>query len=294
MNKYSIRYTARQSILSLFRNVWLAVLTAGMIAISLAILGGFLLVATNVNQFIHNIESNVEISVFLHNDVNTQDVAQRLDNLEGVQSHTFVSKEEGLEEFSRTLGDRTLLSGLEGDENPLPDMFRVRVVEPEMVAGLAAVIGAYPEVEMADYGEELVTRLVQVTGWLNSLFLVLSVLLASGAVFLVVTIIRLSVMARQDEVGIMKYLGASNWFIRFPFLLEGMVMGWAGTIAAVLALGLVYFQVAAALQRDAFTLLMQPVTDMARLLPIFVGLIVLGTVMGGVGSFVSIRKYLRV
>ncbi|MDW7651965.1 MAG: permease-like cell division protein FtsX [Bacillota bacterium] len=294
MNKYAIRYCSRQSILSLSRNVWLAVITAGMIAISLAILGGFLLVVTNVNQFIQNIESNVEISVFLNDGINVEAVGQKLDNLEGVQDYTFVSKEQGLEDFGQTFGDRTLLSGLEGEENPLPDMFRVRVVDAEQVPPVAAAIQAYPEVEMADFGEELVTRLVQITGWLNTLFLILSILLAAGAVFLIITIIRLSVLARQEEVGVMKYLGASNWYIRFPFLLEGMVMGWTGTITAVAALGLFYFQLTASLQQDTLTLLLQPVTEMAKLLPIFIGLMVLGTVMGGLGSYVSIRRYLRV
>lgn len=294
MNRYAFRYSMRQSVQSLTRNSWLAVITSGLIAISLAILGGFLLVTTNVNQFIDNVESNMEISVFLNEGVNAKDVEDRLDNLEGVVSHTFVSKEDGLADFGKTMGDPSLLRDLEGGNNPLPDLIRVRVTEPEQVAAIAQAIQLYPGVEMVDFGEELVTRLMQITGRLNSIFLILGISIALGAVFLIVTIIRLSVVARQDEVSVMKYMGASDGYIRFPFIMEGMVMGWTGTLLAIIALGFIYAQLASSLSQDALTLLFQPVTDMARILPIFVGLMVVGTLMSGFGSFVSIRKYLRV
>lgn len=294
MNKYAVKYCTRQSFLSLSRNFWLAVITAGMIAVSLAILGGFLLMAVNVNHFIRNLESNVEISVFLGATANIETISGKLDMLDGVEKYTFVSKEQGLEQFSQTLGDKTLLSGLEGENNPLPDMFRVRVTQAELVPLMASEIQTYAGVEVVDYGKELVGRLVQITRWINTLFLVVGTLIALGAVFLIVTIVRLSVLSRQEEVGVMKYLGASNWFIRFPFLLEGMVMGWLGTLFAVLALGLAYYRLASSLQQEALTFFLQPVTDVARIFPIFAGLLVLGTLMGGFGSFVSVRKYLRV
>jgi cell division transport system permease protein len=294
MNRYAFRYCMGQSVQSLSRNSWLAVITSGLIAISLAILGGFLLVTINVNQFIDNVESNVEISVFLNEGVNAAEVENRLSNLDAVASHTFVSKEEGIVNFSKTMGDPSLLRDLEGENNPLPDLIRVRVTEPEQVAAVAGVIQAYPEVEMVDFGEEMVTLLMQITGRLNFVFLILGISIALGAVFLIVTIIRISVVARQDEVSVMKYMGASDGYIRFPFLMEGMVMGWTGTLVAIIALGLIYAQLASSLNQDALTLFFQPVTDMARLLPIFAGLMVVGTLMSGFGSFVSIRKYLRV
>lgn len=294
MNRYAFRYCMRQSVQSLSRNLWLALITSGLIAVSLVILGGFLLVTLNVNQFIHNVESNVEISVFLNEDVNATEIEDRLNHLDGVVGHTFVSKQEGLTDFAQTMGDPSLLRDLEGENNPLPDLIRVRVTEPEQVAGVAGAIQAYPEVELVDYGEELVTRLMQITSHINTIFLILSVSIAIGAVFLIVNIIRLSVLARQEEVTVMKYMGASNGYIRFPFLMEGMVMGWLGTLVAIMTLGFIYTQFASSLSQDTLIFLFQPVTDLARLVPIFVGLMVVGTLMSGFGSFISIRKYLRV
>ena len=294
MNFNSFRYCMRQSIISLHRNLWLAVVTAGIIAISLSILGGFLLLAVNADQMIRNIGTNVEIGVFLEDGAQVEAIQQKLDNHAGIHSYTFVSKEQGLKDFGHSLGDRVLLIGMEGENNPLPDLFRVRTLDAENVPAVAAEIASYPGVEMTDYGEELVGRLLKITSWVNTLFLAVSILLALGAILLIITTIRLSVLARQDEVGIMKYLGASNWFIRFPFLLEGMTMGWTGTLAATAALAVVYYRLATSLQQEALTFFIQPVTDTAQLLPIFIGLLLLGTLMGGFGSFISVRKFLRV
>jgi cell division transport system permease protein len=183
---------------------------------------------------------------------------------------------------------------LEGESNPLPNLIRVRAGQAELVPDLAREIQGYPGVELADYGEELVGWLVRVTRWLNTLFLGASALLAFGAVFLIVTIIRLSVMARHEEIGVMKYLGASNWFIRFPFLLEGTLMGWFGTLFATVSLGFIYYRIAVSLQREALAFFLQPVTDAQRLVPIFAGLLIMGTLMGCIGSYLSVRKYLRV
>jgi cell division transport system permease protein len=294
MNSNSFRYCLRQGYLSLFRNFWLAVVTAGMIAVSLAILGGFLLVAANAGQIMRSIESTVDISVFLYDDADVEEIRQKLIALEGVESLAFVSKEEGLTEFSRTLGDRVPLSDLEGENNPLPDMYRVRVARTDLVPALSAEIQTMAGVEAADYGEQLVLLLTRITGWLNRLLLTVGTLLALGSVFLIITVIRLSVLARQEEIGVMKYLGASNWFIRFPFLIEGMVMGWMGTLVAVLGMGLAYGRLAAFLQRETIAFFLQPVTHLPTLFTILAGLLVAGTVMGGLGSLLSVRKYLRV
>lgn len=294
INLNSMRYCTRQTVLSLLRNIWLAIVTSCIIAVSLAILGTFLLVAVNAGQLIRNIESNVEIVIFLHDEADVAAVENQLLRLDGVRTLTFIGKDEGLEVFSRSLGDSVLLEGLKGEENPLPDVFRARAAAADAVPALAGEIRGIPGVELVDYGEELVGRLIRITGWLNKVMLATSLSLAVGAVFLIITTVRLSVMARLEEISIMKYLGASDWYIRLPFLLEGMVIGWVGTLVATGALGLFYFRFAFSLQQEALAFFVQPVTALDMLVPIFAGLILLGTLMGGVGSLVSVRKFLRV
>jgi len=183
MNISALKYGLRQGILSLRRNLWLATVTAGIIAISLAILGGFLLLAVNVGQMMRTIETNLEIAVFLEEGADPADISRQLAEHALVQSYLLVPKEQGLVEFAETLGDPAFLAGMEGENNPLPDLFRVKASDAQSVAALATDIRAFPGVEMADYGEELVGRLIGVTHWLNRLLLGMSSLLALGAVF---------------------------------------------------------------------------------------------------------------
>ena len=166
----------------------------------------------------------------------------------------------------------------------MPDAFLVKTTDASLVSELTEKIRSLPGVEMADYGEELVARLLKLTGWLNKLFVGVSILLALGAVFLIITTIRLSVLARQEEIGIMKYLGASDWYIRFPFLLEGMAMGWIGTLASTAALGLAYSRLAASLQQDAFAFFIRPVTAVEQLVPIFLGFVMFRNINGWFGQ----------
>ncbi len=294
LNINSLRYCLRQSFVSIFRNIWLVLVTAGIIAVSLSIFGGFLLVVINTGQIITNVESNVEIGVFLHNDADVKEIQFKLDNLKGVKNYTYVSKEQGLEDFSKSMNNRIPLEGLSGENNPIPDLFRVRVVKAEMVPELAREIQGYPGVETVEYGEQLIDLLNRVTGWLNTAFLVLSTLLSLGAIFLIITTIRISVMSRQEEIGIMKYLGASNSFIRFPFILEGIVIGWIGTLLAVSVLSAVYYRLVVSLNQEALAFFIQPVTDLEILIPLIIGLLVMGTLLGGLGSMVSIHKHLQV
>ncbi|HOP69360.1 MAG: permease-like cell division protein FtsX [Dethiobacteria bacterium] len=294
MNINSLRYCLRQTSRSFSRNKWLALVSASMIAISLGILGGSLLAAVNTNQIMINIQSNLEMAVFLVEDADQEAIEAQLDGLPGITDYRFVSRDDGLREFARSLNAQSLFKELEGENNPLPDMFRVRAAEAELVPELAQKIEGLAGVESVEYGEELVDMLVRVSRWVNRASLTVSILLAAGAIFLIVTTIRLSVLARQEEVSIMKYLGASDWFVRLPFLLEGMLIGWLGTLVAILVLGAGYFRLAAIFIKEAQLFFLQPVTAAEQLVPIFLGLLILGTLMGGIGSTLSIRRFLKV
>jgi len=294
MSVYSLGYSMRQVFVSLRRNLGLALITSGMIAISLIAVGGFLLVALNLEQVFRNIETTMEISVFLNDEADVEEIRQNLDDHSEVLSYIFVPRDQGLTEFGEAMGNIQILTDLTGENNPLPDVFRVRARRVEAVSALASEIQAYPGVEMADYGRETLNRLIMATEWVRTFILGTSVILAIGAIFLIVTIIRMSVMARHEEISIMKYLGASNWFVRFPFVLGGMIIGWIGTIVAVSLIGVGYFRIAESLQTEALAFFLQPVLEPSKIIPIFVNMMLLGTLVGGLGSFISVRKFLKV
>ncbi|MDI6711156.1 MAG: permease-like cell division protein FtsX [Bacillota bacterium] len=286
-------YCIRQAAIALVRNFWLGLASAGMIAVSLCILGAFLLVALNANQWMRGVESEVEINVFLAPEAEASEIGEKIEALSGVTRCTFVPKSQALREMRESLGDKSdILEGLEED-NPLPDSYRVQAARAELVPAVAEKIEDLPGVDRVNYGQGVVEKVIMITRWLNIVSLVAAGLLAAAAVFLIVTTVRLSVVARQQEISIMKFLGASNWFVRAPFLMEGMTVGLMGGLAAVTALGLGYYYLALQVDR-ASLLFFQLVTDPYLLLPVFGGLLALGLGMGGLGSVVSMRKFLNV
>ncbi len=293
MNVNSLRYSIRQGFVSLRRNALLGLVTTTMVAVSLAILGGFMLLSTNVSHFIKAIESNVEIAVFVAMDADANSLRKKLHQMPGVSEVVFVPREEGLRELGQMLRDPELFAAFTQVNNPLPDVFRLRATAADQVSSLAGIIRRLEGVDAVDYGEELITQLLAFTRWVSGLLVATSALLGLGSVFLVVAIIRLSVIARQEEIGVMKYLGASNAFVRLPFVMEGTVMGFFGALLASLALWLLYDTLLAGLAGMAVPLLLTPITGVTQLGSVFGSIIALGTLVGATGSILAVRKYLR-
>lgn len=294
MRLSAFTYYFREAFHSIMRNSWLSVASIGVVAVSLLILGSSLLLVLNANNIADNLESSVEISVFLKVETTPEGLEELEDSLGAlpeVAELKFVSKQQALEEMQKNFGDRKdILLGLE-EKNPLPDAFRVKTQTVEQVVPLAREIAVYPQVDQVRYGQGVVEKILELSRWVRSAGLVMMVLLAIAAVFLIATTIRLSVFARRKEIGIMKFLGATNWFVRFPFLLEGMFLGLAG---ALLAVGAVYYGYISLLGSIQVSLpFMQLVTDRSLLMPMLEGLLVLGLAFGAIGSLISLRKFLN-
>jgi cell division transport system permease protein len=264
-----------------------------MVAVSLAILGGFMLLSANVRQIVRTIESNVEIAVFARMDADVNALRTKLGQVQGVTEIVFVPRAEGLRKLGQSLGDPELFQVFTAQNNPLPDVFRLRVQTADQVSSVAAAIRAINGVDTVDYGAELITQLLAFTRWVSGLLVATSGLLGLGAIFLVIAIIRLSVIARQEEIGIMKYLGASNGFIRLPFMFEGTVMGFFGALLASFALWILYDSLVGNLGEMALPLLLNPVTGVVQLGSVFGTILALGTGVGALGSLLAVRKYLR-
>ncbi len=289
-----LRYSLRQCFQSLGRNFGLGLASVGVIAVTLMVLGSFLLIAINTERLVQAMGSNVEIGVFINREAEPEEIEEELEGIPGIEGYSFVSREEGLEMLSDWMGEEEVMQDMEGENNPLPHAFQVRAADAARVPELAGQIEDIAGVEKTDYGRDLLEGILQVGRWANTVLLVAGILLAAAAVFLILTTVRLSLLSRSEEVGIMKYLGASNWFIRLPFLLEGMIIGWAGTLLAVILLGTGYHYLASAVGEVDFLFLVRPVTDPAILYQVWLGLLVAGTLIGGLGSLLSLRRFLKV
>lgn len=288
-------YFIREVGLSLKRNNWMSVASIGTVAVSLFIFGMFLMMVMNMNKMAETLESQVQINVYLEETVSrdeARDIETDLKNMQGVEAVQFVSKEEALERFKERLGDqKSLLEALD-DTNPLPDAFEVTITRPELVKTAAESIEKFDGVETAKYGQDVMEHLFDITRLLRIFGFSLMLVLALATLFIISNTIRLTVFARRKEIAIMKYVGATDWFIRWPFMLEGMVLGLFGSIIAAVALRITYGAITAKIYD---TLAFFPLIPEQPFLTYITIIVVLsGMAIGAVGSTVSIKRFLKV
>lgn len=294
MNFRTIGYYWREAIRSIGRNSWLSLASIGTVAVSLMIVGVFTLVVLNANQFTHGIESELEIRAILDEDLEKADESRirfSLREIQGVSFVEFVSKEQALEEMKDSLENRKeILEGLQ-NENPLPDSFNVKAEQAEQIPQIAQKVENIQGIEQVIYGQSFVEKLVTATRWVRIAGGIVLGVLCLATVFLISTTIRMSVFARRKEIGIMVLLGATNWFVRFPYLLEGMLLGFIGALIATAVVGAGYFSLINHL--DQSLPFVSLITDQQAILTVLGGILAVGLVIGAIGSSMSIRKFLK-
>ncbi|KJS19069.1 MAG: hypothetical protein VR72_20240 [Clostridiaceae bacterium BRH_c20a] len=290
-----IRYTFRDAFRSIGRHKGMAFASVLTIAISLFILGSTLLLVLNSQYLVSTMESQLEINVFLQSDIDRKDALafqKEIEKIPGFQSLEFISKEDALDIMQDRFGkDTDILKSL-GGVNPFPDSYRIKAQSSEKVASIAAEVEQFSEVESIRYGKELVDKLLAFTVWVKNAGLAIIIGMLIAGLFLITTTIRLTVFTRKKEISIMKYVGATNWFIRFPFFLEGMLIGFLGAVIAGL---IIYFGYGVTIQYVIKSVPFLPVmADSDALYRILAVLIIGGTAIGAIGSVIAVRKYLKV
>ncbi len=286
-------YILQEAFRSLRRNGWLNFAATGTTAVSLFILGVAILFALNTDAIAKSVESNVEIKVFLDPNLSREAAGalrSQILRIPGVKEVRFIPKEEGLRNLEKQF--RKDLRKSLGGTNPLPDSFEVRTFQPRQVVRVASLVSSLPGVDKVRYGQGIVEKLFRLTAWVRLISLSVMGLLALCAVFLIATTIRLTMYARRREIRIMKYVGATDWFVRGPFLVEGIILGGTG---ALLAVGVLYFAYSSLAARLQETLSFLPlVREGSTLLGVFEGLLAAGVGLGIAGSLISVHRYLRV
>ena len=288
-------YFVKETYKSIRRNGFMSFASISTVAVSLLVLGMFLMIFLNTNNLAQYLESQVQVSVYMQDSATAKELASvkdKLTKMPGVVKVTQVSKQQALERFKKRLGDQQQLLSSLGKENPFPNSFEIQVDSPERIKVLTPQIGQLPKVETAKFGQEVVEHLFQLTKILRFGGMILVVFLAMATLFIISNTIRLTVFARRKEVIIMKYVGATDWFIRWPFLLEGMTLGFCGAVVASLFINSIY---SGLLERIHATLAFLPLLPTyPLLLYVDVFLLVAGTGIGALGSYISLRKFLQV
>ena len=280
---------------SLRRNNWMTFASIGTVAVSLFVLGVFLILVLNMNRLAGMLESQVQISVYLEDhltDREKRQIGYDIESLQGIDSVTYVDRETAKERLKERLGDQKYLLDALSEDNPLPDAFEVTVTTPSVVESAAGAIAAMQGVEEAKYGQDVVEHLFDITRLMRIFGFVLMCLLGGATLFIISNTIRLTVFARRKEIAIMKYVGATDWFIRWPFLLEGIVLGCIGGLIAAVALRSFYAAMAAKIYSTlAFFPLMPQYPFMNY---VTAAILLAGIVIGAIGSVISLKRFLRV
>lgn len=291
----SFLFCFKEAFISIYRNRWLSIAAIGTVCVSLVILGISILMVYNANDLTERLESQLEIQVYIDDGVSeeaTVALGEVLGKMKGVSSADFVSKEDGLENFRKKLGDnKAFVEGLDGD-NPLPDAYMIKALQAENVPELASKMEKLEGVGTVTYGQGTVEKLLVVIHWMRIIGAGLIIALGIGALLLITTTIRLSVFARRREINIMKYLGSTNWFVRFPFLLEGMVLGFLGAVLGAIVVYLAYLSLAGNLNEVLpFAVL---VTSWTILRNVLLSLLLIGLFIGATAGWFSVKRYLQV
>ena len=288
-------YFLHEVAISLRRKNLMSVASIGTVAVSLFILGVFLIMVLNFNRLAGTLESQVQISVYFADNTTAareREITAAISAMQGIDSAHFVSREEALERLKERLGDQKyLLDSLEGT-NPLPDSLEVTVKRPDMVETAATAISKMDGVEEAKYGQDVIEHLFDITRLVRIFGLILMILLAGATIFIIANTIRLTVFARRKEIAIMKYVGATDWFIRWPFILEGMVLGLIGGIIAALALRSFYAAMAAKIYSTLTFFPLMPQYPFMHY--VAATIIISGMVIGTIGSAISLKRFLQV
>jgi cell division transport system permease protein len=272
------------------RNAAMQFTAIGTVAVTIVLLGAFLYVRETLASFATDMLSKIEVAVYLNDDVDdarAKAIAVRFAQDRRVSGATYVPKREGLRRMKTVLGndfDTSLLTS-----NPFPNAFHVRVQRPDEVPAVAAAIAKYPGVAKTDYAADTVTKLLRIADILGRAGLVIIGLLVVTASIIIANTIRLTVFARRREIAIMQLVGATNMYIRMPFIAEGMVAGIAG---AALALGVLYIARLELVPKLAAALAFVPFHANETVLA--AECVAVGAAVGFVAAWFSVGRYLRV
>lgn len=288
----ALQYILREVWNSIRRNLWLSLASVLTVMVSLVILGASAFFLLNASNMAESFESQLEVAVFAEDSLSkseVEDLKEEVEELSGVASVELVPKEEAFDEISKTVGSNSIVEDL--GENPLPDKLTVKVTDAQLVKSVAEEATGLTGVGSVKYGDGFLEKVLQFTSWLRWVGVAVVIAFATASLVLISLNIKMTVFSRRREIQIMKLVGASNGFIRWPFLLEGMLLGLVGGILAILIVGFGYYWLADYVQS---TLTFMPiVSESTRIYQVLGALLLVGMGLGAAGSAISLRKFLK-
>ena len=268
---------------------------------TMIIFGVFLILGENINHFVKNVEESQGIQVFAKDEATDEQVkvlGEEIAKIQGVNKTQFKSKEDALNQMKENLGDEneSLLEGYEGENNIFTASYVVTLTDLNLNQQVQDEIMKLDNVKKITSSNQTVTTLIDLSNGIKIVTGVILLLLIVISVFIIANTIKLTVHARRKEISIMKYVGATNGFIRWPFIVEGMIIGIISSLISILIVGVAYNFIAEQMVNASFMKIMGvslvSFGDMFN--SIIIVYMLLGIGIGALGSIISMRKYLKV
>ena len=289
-------YTLKQAFLQVFRNRNMALASIFAIMAMLLILSIAFILVININTAAHSIKNDYDsIEIFLDDKTTREEAEVIIDDIrtkDGVEDVYYKTKAEALEEFRGRWGENAyLLDTL--TENPLPNSVVILIADLEKAEAIAEVAATYDGIEDVKFYKDTVDKLLKATNFIQVAAIIIMAFLIIVSVVVVSNTIKLTVVNRANEINIMKYVGATNWFIRGPFLCEGIIIGIIASAISVGISALIYSKLVEAIGDQVFSLLSIPMVPVDFLVFNFAWIfLALGVSIGACGSIISMRKFL--
>lgn len=288
----------RDAIKSVFRNFSLSLASISCISITLVIVALALLISLNVNNFTKLIKKDVTIVVFVNQKVNEEKLAiikAKLEQIENIENIEYKTREQLKNEMMATSGELEAIMNEYGmSENPLKDTFQVTVKEIEKIDETATLIKGIEGIDSINYGESWVNKLISTFKILEKGTIVAVILLILVNVFLIINTIKLTIFSRKREISIMRVVGASNFSIKMPFVIEGMVLGIFGSVIPTLLIIYGYYALYNHFGGQIFSPLIQLIKPEPFVYVVSLIVLLIGMLVGMIGSYRAVRKYLKV
>ncbi|TDL73797.1 ABC transporter permease [Rhodococcus qingshengii] len=288
---------ARESFKSIGRNGWMTFASVSAVTVTLILVGVFFVIMMNLNKVAETIEEDVQIRVHIDvaaNDEDQQKLKSAIENISEVQSVKFSSKEQELEELIKSMGEDGQAFKLFEQDNPLNDVFIVKTKKPQDTMKAAKEIGKLEYVTKAVYGKGTVEKLFNFIEASRNVGIVLIAGLFFTAVFLISNTIKITIIARRREIKIMRLVGATNNFIRWPFFLEGLWLGILGAILPIILISIAYYNAYEYLAPKLIGNFIQILPYSPFMYQVSGLLLLMGGLIGIWGSVMSVRKFLKV
>ncbi len=298
------KYFFSETFTSFKRNFLMGFTAITTVAITLFIVGFFSVLVFDIQSIINSVKGQVELAVYLQDNISPQlneYIESEINSWEETNEIKYISKEQALERFKEQNEGSDILKEIQG--NPLPASFEVTLNDPEKVELVALRFldkdGNYIEgIDDVVYGQTYVRRLFSITAIIGTIAFIIIIVLLLATIVLIFNTIRLSIYARRKEIEVMKLVGASNWFVRIPFLFEGFFEGFMGSVVSVVLLYLLgNFLLIRGERVIVDTMRIKELAILGSgniIIYVYIGLIVLGGLLGLISSGIALRRYVKI